>query len=86
MPTLRIAPKGAAMADTADAPLSHPPRRNACGLRSVDRQPQSQGNGASDPAGLICTGIAGVAVLVAATMLVRTATRPYAKTDMDQSL
>jgi hypothetical protein len=71
------------MSETAEYPVSHPEEMRADFDLSIGKRINLKGSARVTPAGLICTGIAGVAVLVAAAMLVRAATKPHAKTDMD---
>jgi hypothetical protein len=61
--------------DTADAPLTHPEEMRAAFDLRVGKSINLRGTARVTPAGLICAGIAGVAVLVAATALVRAARR-----------
>lgn len=61
--------------DTVDAPLTHPEEMRAAFDLQVGNSINLKGTARVTPAGLICAGIAGIAVLVAATALVRAARR-----------
>lgn len=59
--------------DAADAVLTHPEEMRAAFDLRVGKSINLKGTARVTPAGLICAGIAGVAVLAAATALVRAA-------------
>ncbi len=61
--------------DMIDAPLTHPEEMRATFDLRIGKSINLKGTARVTPAGLICAGIAGVAVLVAATALVRAARR-----------
>lgn len=61
------------MADTMETPLTHPEEMRADFDLSIGKRINLKGTARVTPAGLICAGIAGVAVLIAATALVRAA-------------
>ncbi|MGB3864731.1 MAG: hypothetical protein WBA29_03765 [Xanthobacteraceae bacterium] len=61
------------MADPAETHLSHPEEMRADFDLSIGKRINLKGAARVTPAGLICAGIAGVAVLIAATALVRAA-------------
>jgi hypothetical protein len=61
------------MSETAEHPVSHPEEMRADFDLSIGKHINLKGTARVTPAGLICTGIAGVAVLIAAAALVRSA-------------
>lgn len=61
--------------DAADAPLTHPEEMRAAFDLRIGESINLKGTARVTPAGLICAGIAGVAVLAAATALIRAARR-----------
>jgi hypothetical protein len=61
--------------DATEAPLTHPEEMRAAFDLRVGKTINLKGTARVTPAGLICAGIAGVAVLAAATALVRAARR-----------
>ncbi|MCF2523008.1 hypothetical protein [Bradyrhizobium sp. G127] len=62
------------MTDAADPPLTHPEEMRA-GFDLTFGDLHVKGTARVTPAGLICAGIAGVAVMLAAAALVRAARR-----------
>ena len=62
------------MTDEADPPITHPEEMRA-GFDLTFGDLNLRGTARVTPAGLICAGIAGVAILLAATALVRAAKR-----------
>lgn len=66
--------KVAHMTDAADPPLTHPEEMRA-GFDLTFGDLHVKGTARLTPAGLICAGIAGVAVMLAAAALVRAARR-----------
>jgi len=63
------------MTDTTEALRAHPEEMRAEFDVSIGKRINLKGTARITPAGLICAGIAGVAVLVAATALVWAARR-----------
>lgn len=61
--------------EATEAPLTHPEEMRAAFDLRVGKNINLKGTARVTPAGLICAGIAGVAVLVAASALVRAARR-----------
>ncbi len=61
------------MTVTTELPLTHPEEMRADFDLSIGNRINLKGTARTTPAGLICMGIAGVAVLIAATALVRAA-------------
>lgn len=59
------------MDDIAETPVTHPEEMRADFDLSIGKRINLKGTARVTPAGLICAGIAGVAVLIAATALVR---------------
>lgn len=63
------------MADDEVEPVTHPEEMRAAGEIQFGKHMVLKGTARVTPAGLICAGIAGVAVLLAAAALVRAARR-----------
>jgi len=64
------------MTDTdATPPFTHPEEMRATGEIQIGRHITPKGTARVTPAGLICAGAAGVAILLAATALVRATKR-----------
>ncbi len=63
------------MPDASDSPITHPEEMRAEYDLAIGKTIKLKGTARVTPAGLICAGIAGVAVLLAATALVRAARR-----------
>lgn len=63
------------MPDASDPPITHPEEMRAGFDLTIGKTINLKGTARVTPAGLICAGIAGVAVLLAATALVRAAKR-----------
>lgn len=61
------------MAVMSDAPLSHPEKMHADFDLSISKHISFKGTARITLAGLICAGIAGVTILIAAPTLLRTA-------------
>jgi hypothetical protein len=59
----------------AASPLTHPEEMRATGEIQIGKYVNLKGTARVTPAGLICAGIAGVAILLAATALVRASKR-----------
>jgi hypothetical protein len=62
-------------AQASDIPLSHPEEMRAGFDLRIGKNINLKGTARLTPAGLICAGIAGVAILIAASGLVRAARR-----------
>jgi len=63
------------MADDQVEPITHPEEMHAAGEIQIGKYIVLKGTARVTPAGLICAGMAGVAILLAATALVRAARR-----------
>jgi len=63
------------MTDAADPPATHPEEMRAEFDLAIGKNINIKGTARVTPAGLICAGIAGVAVMLAAAALVRAARR-----------
>jgi len=61
------------MTDTAEHPLTHAEEMRADFDLSIGKRTNLKGSARITPAGLICAGIVGVAVLAAVAALVRAA-------------
>lgn len=61
------------MANMMEPPVTHPEEMRADFDLAIGKHINLKGTARVTPAGLICAGIAGVAVLIAATALVRAA-------------
>jgi len=63
------------MADEGPEQITHPEEMRAAGEIQIGKYIDLRGTARVTPAGLICAGIAGVAVLLAAAVLVRASRR-----------